>query len=300
MNYVITGSLGHISRPVVEKLIAAGHHVTVVTSSPDKAKAIEALGAKAAVGSVEDAAFVTNTFKGADAVYLMIPPNFAAKNWMEYMNAVADNYADAVKASGVKHAVVLSSIGAHMRKGAGPVDGTAYLETELEKTHGINLKFLRPSYFFYNLFQQADLIRNAGIMGSTQPGDHKLILTHTNDIADAAAEELLNLNFSNTSVRYIASDERTWQEITEVLTTAVGKQGTPYVEFSDEQSRQGMLQAGLAETFADGFVAMGKALRSKEMEADYLLNRPAKPGKVKLEDFAKEFVAVYNAGQPAH
>jgi uncharacterized protein YbjT (DUF2867 family) len=296
MNYIITGSLGHISKPIVEKLIAAGHQVTVITSNPGKVKDIESLGAKAAVGSVEDATFLASAFKGADAAYLMIPPNFGVKVWLEYMKTVANNYAGAVKASNIKHVVALSSIGAHMRHGAGPVDGTAYLETVLEQIQGLNTKLLRPSYFFYNLFQQAGMIRHAGIMGSTQPADHKMVLTHTSDIAEAAAQELLDLNFKGTSVRYVASDERTWKEITEVLSAAVGKTGTPYVEFTDEQSMQGMLQAGLSQTIADGFLNMGKALRSKEMEAHYWANRPAQLGKVKLEDFAKEFVAVYNAG----
>jgi uncharacterized protein YbjT (DUF2867 family) len=295
MNYVITGSLGHISKPIAQQLIEAGHNVTVITSNPAKAKEIEALGAKAATGSVEDVGFLTQAFKGADAAYLMIPPNFAVTHWLDYMKSIARNYAEAVKANHIQYVVALSSIGAHMRNGAGPVDGTAYLETVLEQIPGLNAKFLRPSYFFYNLFQQAGMIKHSGIMGSTQPASHKLVLTHTDDIAAVAAEELLNLNFKGHSVRYIASDERTWEDITNVLTSAVGKQGTPFIEFTDDQSLQGMLQAGLSNTIAEGYTIMGKALRSKEMEADYWNNRPAKLGKVKLEDFAKEFAAVYNA-----
>lgn len=62
MNYLITGSLGHISKPVVEKLTAAGHNVTVITSNNNRVADIEALGAKAAVGSVDDAAFLTQAF----------------------------------------------------------------------------------------------------------------------------------------------------------------------------------------------------------------------------------------------
>lgn len=296
MKYIITGSLGNISRPVVEQLVAAGHQVTVITSGTHKVKEIEAIGATAAVGSVEDAAFVSDTFKGADAVYLMIPPNFAVTDWLDFQARITHNFTNAIKANGVKHAVVLSSIGAHMGKGAGPVDGLAYLESELKKLDGVNVKFLRPSYFFYNLFQQAGMIKHAGIVGSAQPAGHKMVLTHTSDISAAAAQELLNLKFTGHSVRYIASDERTWQEITDVLTAAVNKQGTPYVEFTDEQSLQGMLQAGLSQTIAEGYTAMGKALRSNEMEADYWKNRPAELGKIKLEDFAKEFAAVYNAG----
>ena len=69
MNYVITGSLGHISKPLVQELVNANHQVTVITSRAENASAIEALGAKAAVGSIEDGDFVTTTFANAHAVF---------------------------------------------------------------------------------------------------------------------------------------------------------------------------------------------------------------------------------------
>lgn len=298
MKYVITGSLGHISRPVVEKLVAAGHEVTVVSSSAERKADIEALGAKAAIGHVDDQLFVSATFAGADAVYLMIPPTYAVADWQAYLRKVGDVYASAVKENGIKQLVVLSSIGAHMGKGAGPVDGLAYLESKLNELSDVNAVYLRPSYFFYNLFQQVNLIKHVGIVTSTQPADHKLILVATSDIADVAAEKLLALGFKGKSVQYIASDDtNTWADIAKVLTEAVGKPGVPYVESTDEQSVAGMLQAGLPATNAEGYLAMGQALRSGEMEADYWLNKDkAVIGKVKLADFAKQFAAAYNAG----
>ncbi|MFM8913901.1 MAG: NAD-dependent dehydratase, partial [Flammeovirgaceae bacterium] len=60
MNYVITGSVGHISKPIVQQLIAAGHHASVITSNADRVKDIESLKATALVGSVEDATFVNS------------------------------------------------------------------------------------------------------------------------------------------------------------------------------------------------------------------------------------------------
>lgn len=296
MKYIITGSTGNISKPVTQKLVAAGNQVTVITSSANKVSEIEGMGAKAAVGSVEDLNFLNTAFAGADAAYLMIPPNFAVADWPAYLHKVADNYVAALALNKVKYAVVLSSVGAHMITGAGPVDGLAYLEQQLNKAQGLTAHYLRPSYFFYNLFQLAGMIKHAGITGSAQPGDHKLLLTHTSDIAEAAAKALLNLDFAHASVQYIASDDRSWQEITAVLTSAVGKTGTPFIEFTDEQSYEGMLQAGLNPTIAKGYTEMGKALRSGEMEADFRRNRSAPNGKVKLEEFAKEFAAVYNAG----
>jgi uncharacterized protein YbjT (DUF2867 family) len=295
MKYVITGGAGHISTPLAEKLLAAGHTVTVIGRSAAKLQALVSKGAKIAIGSVEDAAFIKTAFAGADAVYAMIPPNFATENFRHYQNTVARNYTDAIVANGIKHVVVLSSIGAHMGNGAGPVDGLADFEDLLKKHNGINAKFLRPSFFMYNLFGMIPLIKGMNIIGSNYGGtDEKLILVHTNDIADAAVEELLALNFIGFSVRYIAGDEKTGAEIATALSAAIDKPGIPWVVFSDEQSLEGMRGAGLTETMAEAYTTMGKAIREGKMQEDYFKNRPTL-SKTKLEDFVKEFVIAFNA-----
>ena len=112
MKYVVTGSLGNISKPLTKKLVSAGHEVTVISSKSDKTAQIEALGAKAAIGSVEDVDFLTKTFTGSDAVYTMVPPNFSTTNWVKYIAGIGENLAKAIKLSGVKSIVNLSSIGA--------------------------------------------------------------------------------------------------------------------------------------------------------------------------------------------
>jgi len=71
MKIIVTGSLGHISKPLTRELVQKGHEVIVISSSPERKDAIEALGAKAAIGTMEDAGFLTATFTGADAVYVM-------------------------------------------------------------------------------------------------------------------------------------------------------------------------------------------------------------------------------------
>lgn len=295
MKYVITGGSGNISNSLAEALLTAGHEVTAIGRNAEHLKSLTDKGAKAAVGSLEDEAFVTATFNGADAVYLMIPPNFAASGWREYQNKVADVYVNALKANDIKYAVVLSSVGAHMGNGAGPVDGLSDLEKKLYDLPNLNVKNLRPSYFMMNFFGMIPMIKGMNIMGSNFGGNsRKLVLTHTNDIAAVAAEELLALNFIGQTFRYIASDERTPEEITTVLSNAVGKPGIPWVVFSDEQALAGMLQAGLPQTIAEGYTEMGKALREGTAEEDYWKNRPA-PGAIKLEDFAKEFAAAFNA-----
>lgn len=294
MHYVVTGSLGHTGKPITEGLLKAGHTVTVITSKADNAAKIEALGATAAVGSLEDGAFVTQAFANADAVYLMIPPKWDMTDWRAYQNQVGDHYIAAIKANDIRFVVLLSSVGAHKGSGTGPVDGLYDMEQKLKTVEGLNVKVLRPSYFMQNLFSMAGMVKGMGIMGSNF-GDDPVVLVHTDDIAAAALQELLNLDFTGTQVRYVAGDERTGAEIARVLGEAVGKPETPWVVFSDEQNKQGMLQAGLSDEVATNYTEMGASLRDGSMQADYLANRPAL-SKIKLEDFAKnEFAPAFNA-----
>lgn len=294
MKYVITGSLGHISQPIAASLIEAGHEVVIISSNAAKQEAIEALGAKALIGSLEDAAFLTRSFEGAHAVYLMIPPYATPSGWREWQNRIGDNFVTALRANGTTHAVVLSSIGAHLGDGAGPIDGLADLEKKLESLPALNVLSLRPSYFFYNLFGQIPMIKNLNIMGANFGNtEEKLVLTDTGDIAAVATEALLSLNFTGQTVKYIASDERTPADVATVLSNAIGKPGIPWVSFSDEQSLGGMLQMGLPKGMAEAYTQMGKTLREGRLQEDYWKNRPAQLGKVKLEDFAQAFAAAY-------
>jgi uncharacterized protein YbjT (DUF2867 family) len=290
--YIITGSIGHISRPIIEGLVKAGKEVTVITSSQDRVSEIEKLGAKALVGKVQDIAFVKNAFRGADVIYTMIPPIWQTNNWKASQLEVAKNYAEAIQANGIKYVVNLSSIGAHNAKGTGPVDAMYEFEQMLNKISGLNVKHLRPSFFFYNFMAQIGLIKQAGFMGANYGDGEKMFLVHTNDIAAAALDELLNLNFTGNSVRYILGDERSGTEVANVLGKAIGKD-LKWVQFTDEQQYQGLLQAGLSDTHANGYKEMGTALREGRMQGD-ARKQNASFSQTKLEDFAKEFASAYN------
>lgn len=296
MNYVITGSLGHISKPLAQQLISAGHNVTIISSKNDNRGAIEALGAKAAIGSVEDVSFLQTAFRGADAVYTMVPPNFGASSWKDWIGQIGRNYAAAIKANDIQYVVNLSSIGAHLPDGCGPVSGLYRVEQALNNLAGVNILHLRPAYFFDNLLSNVGLAKQLNIIGSNfgDPGQ-KLVLADTSDITQAAFEELVGLSFRGHTVRYIGSDERTGEEIANALGTAIGKQELPWVVFTNEQSEAGMLQAGLPGEIAKNYVEMGDAIHSGKMQEDYWKNRPATLGKVKLDDFARKFASVYLA-----
>ena len=292
MKYVITGGAGHISKPIVEALLAAGHNVKVVGRSAEHLQELKSKGAEIAIGSVEDLAFVTQAFANADVAYTMVPPNFGASDLKGYIARIGKNYADAIRANKTKYVVNLSSVGAHMAEGAGPVSGLYKVEQALDAIPGTTVLHLRPAYFYYNLLGQVPLVKHMNLLGSNFGSNEKLMMTDPRDIAEVAIDALLKLDFKGNSVRYIASDERTGQEIASVLGKAIGKPELKWVVFSDEQAVGGMIQAGLPEEMAKNYGEMGHALSSGEFGRDYWQHRP-KLSKTKLEDFASKFAEAY-------
>ena len=297
MNIVITGSLGHIGKPLTETLVDQGHTVTVISSKPEKQPEIAALGATAAIGSVGDVAFLTSTFAGADAVFCMIPPNFSAPDQVAYYSRIGTNYAQAIRQAGVKRVVDLSSYGAHLDKGTGFIVGSHHVENTLDALPNVAVTHIRPGYFYYNLFGFTRMIQAAGFMGANYGGDDKLVLVSPVDIAAAVADELTT-GATDRPVRYVASDERTCTEVAQVLGSAIGKPDLTWAVIISEQMKQGLETNGVPASAAAALVELGEATHSGILREDYDQNKPPM-GQVKLDDFALEFAAGF-AHQQSH
>jgi len=291
MHYVITGSLGHIGKPLVTQLCKEGHSVTVISSHVETTKQIEALGAKAAIGTVEDVQFLTETFRGADAVFTMIPPQYEGNDWKAWIVSIGNNYISAIKASGVKQVVNLSSIGAHLVDKCGPVSALAKVELAMDAMSGVNVRHLRPGYFYTNFLDSVQEITQKGVMSGNYGPDVKMVLVHPADIAEHAAKALKDKYHIGRGFSYIASDEKTPAEIVELIGKAMNKPDLAWVERTDSEELDEMLAVGVPEETAKNYVEMGAALRLGDMNADYFRNRPVMAGWRTFESFLPELVA---------
>jgi uncharacterized protein YbjT (DUF2867 family) len=294
MKIVVTGSLGNISKPLAQTLLQKGHAVTIISSSAGKIRDIEALGAIAAIGSLTDTDFLTEAFSGADVLYAMIPPNFYTPDPLSHYETVGNSYAKAIAQSGIKRVVNLSSWGAHLAEGTGMIVGSHRVEEILKKLPGVAITFLRPCSFYYNLYHYVDMIKNAGFMATNFGGDDKVVMVSTQDIAAAAAEEIDQFTLSN-KIRYIASDERSCNEVASVLGAAIGKPDLKWLTFPAEQVKENMEKNGVPPQIADLLIELNAAIGSGLMREDYDLHQPATMGKIKLEDFAREFAIAYHS-----
>jgi uncharacterized protein YbjT (DUF2867 family) len=292
MKIIVTGSLGNTAKPLAQQLIAAGHEITVISSSEAKKNEIESLGAKAAIGSIADVDFLVKTFEGADAVFAMTPPIMGETNIVENTVNAGKNYADAIAKANIKRVVMLSSVGADSPVETGPIKGLHHIEKLYSNLENTSVTFLRAGYFYINFFNDIPLIKNAGIIGGNYPENVSIPLTHPNDIAKAAAEELVK-NTTEKNIRYVVSDSRPPSDFAKVLGTAIGNLELPWVEFTDDQSLDGMVQAGLPQEMAELYAEMGRGMRIGVVQKDFVKQGSPIEGEIKLEDFAKEFASKF-------
>ena len=298
MKITITGSLGHISKPLVKELLQKGHTVTIISSKAERQKDIEALGATAAIGTLEDADFLSASFKGADVVYLM-EANGAGSFFDHKLdiiaayNKIAYNYKQAIQQSGLKRVVHLSSIGAHTDKGNGILACHYNVENILKQLpNDVSIKFMRPVGFYYNMFAFIPTIKAQNVIISNYGGDEKEPWVSPLDIAAVIAEEI-EKPFEGRTIRYIASDEVSPNEIAKILGQSIGKTDLEWLAIPDEQFLDVLLLAGMNPQTAKGFMEMNASRRGGVLYEDYYRNQPAF-GKIKLTDFAIEFKTVYN------
>jgi len=299
MNIVLTGSISQIGKPLVKKLIERNHHVTVISSKSERVNEIQSLGAKAAIGSMFDLNFLSETFKGADIVYLMETLDAAGSFFDQRVDFIAAverivlNYKKAIEEAGIKKVVHLSSIGADMEKDNGFLCFHHVAESILRQlSDDISIKFIRPVGFYSNLFPLINMIKTQGAIFYNYGGDQKEPWVSPLDIASAIAEEI-DKPFEGRMIRYVASDEVSPNEIAKTLGSEIGILDLKWIIISNEKLLKNLLKAGFNPQIANGFVEMQTSQGNGLLYKDYYKNHPIL-GDVKLVDFAKEFSALFH------
>ena len=298
MRITVTGSLGHISKPLTQELVRKGHSVTVISSKAERQNEIEALGASAAIGTMQDVDFLTTTFNGADVVYIMEALGAGSffdqdLDIMAAHNTIGNNYKQAIQQSDVKRVVHLSSIGAHANTGVGMLKFHYDVENILKQLpNDVSIKFMRPVGFYYNLLAFIQTIKTQGAIISNYGGDEKEPWVSPLDIAAVIAEEI-ERPFNGREICYIASDEVSPNEVAKILGEAIGKPDLKWIAIPDEQLLSGLIAAGMNPNIAKGFVEMNASRCDGLLYEDYYRNKPTL-SKIKMKEFAKEFATVYN------
>ena len=266
--FVVTGATGHTGRIVAERLLDQKRKVCAIGRSKDRLQPLAVRGAEAIVADLSDQAALAKAFKGADAVYVMIPPNEKSQDPLGDSHRAAQAITGALQESGVKYAVQLSSVGADKDARTGPVVGLHRFEKMLDEIAGLNVLHLRPAYFMENTLGQAAAIAKMGYAVGLLRSDLKLPMIATKDIGNHAAELLLDLNFRGKQTHELLGHaDLTMSEVADTIGRVIGKPGLTYKQLPPQQVKPALEQMGLSAQSADVIIEMSDALNSGHMRA---------------------------------
>src|SRR5690349_4552108 len=286
--FAIMGATGHIGSKAATLLLSRGKKVRAIGRDAARLKSLKDAGADIAVGDAADARFLTEAFRGTHGVFTMIPPNYAAPDGRAFQSKIGASVAEALGASGALRVVNLSSVGAGLSAGTGPIAGLHEQEERLNRLPGLDLLHLRPAYFFENHFAAVPAIKAMGAFPGMLKPDIAFPQIDTRDIASAVADELLRPGKFARRLRHLLGPrDLTMNEAAKIL-------GTRYVQVPGADAKQAMVQGGISANIADSFEEMCEAFNdgriSRTVTRDAESTTPTT-----LEEFAPHFAAALRA-----
>lgn len=264
--FVIAGVTGHTGKVVAEALLAQKKPVRVIVRNAAKGEGWKKQGAEVAVADLGDTAALTRALTGATAAYLLSPPNMAAADFLTDRAQLLTHMVAAVKQSGLKRLVFLSSVGAQHSAGTGPIVTVHRAEQALR---GIapSVTFVRASYFIENWGMSLPMVKAQGVLPHLGDTGVKFHQVCTRDIGEAVTRALLNPVDGTRVVELTGPQDWSANDVAAALSELLGKPvkavGAPVSEAKASLMAAGV-PAGMAALYAEMYESMPKGLMTFE------------------------------------
>jgi uncharacterized protein YbjT (DUF2867 family) len=283
----ITTPTGNIGSVLTDRVLDRGHDVALLVRDPAKVKGFTDRGAVAHTGSLEDAGYVREATRDADVLFWLTPPNFAVPDIRAYQNELGDIAVAAAKENGIARVVHLSSLGAHLDSGTGPILGLHDNERKMNDALE-NVTHLRPGMFMENHLNGLDAMKQAKSIFLPVPAEARGAFIATRDIGGFAADRVLDDGWTGHHVLELwGPEELTFAEVAEIISAEMGETIT-HVQTPREQTVEALIGLGASEKTANLFVDMyekvGQGLGSEHEPA------PERRGKTTFREFARDIL----------
>ncbi len=187
--FAITGITGNVGGQVAEALLAAGQPVRAIVRDAAKGDAWATRECAVALADVYDSKALAEAFRGAEGVFVMVPPIFDPLEGFPEAASVAASLRSALETARPGKVVYLSTIGAQATQ-----SNLLTQHTMIEKALRdlpVPITFLRPGWFMENAAWDVEPARTAGVVPSfLMPLDRAVPMVATADIGRLAAELL--------------------------------------------------------------------------------------------------------------
>jgi uncharacterized protein YbjT (DUF2867 family) len=289
----VMGATGRTGSKIATQLLHAGGPVRAVGRSAARLAELADAGAEPVVGDPGDPGFLTAAFHGADAVYTMLPVDPTWSDYHAEVDRVGEAVVAAVRDSGVRHVVALSSLGAERAAGTGFIVSLYRQEQRLRALTHTNVLALRAGLFFETFVPALDLMIDQGINADTVAPDVPIPMVATRDLADAAATALRARDWTGFLVREVLGQrDLTFREVTAILGERLGRPGLPYIQLPDAAMLHALTEAGLSADVAAQTLDMNRAISDRTIRSRERRG-PQNTTPTRFEDFADELSSAY-------
>jgi uncharacterized protein YbjT (DUF2867 family) len=221
--FAVTGITGQVGGVVARVLLAAGLDVRGVVRDPVKGGDWANQGCEVAIAEMNDAVALARAFDGADAVFILLPPNFDPAPGFPESKAAIDALSAALSVSMPKRVVCLSTIGAHATQ-----PNLVRQSGMAERAFGLlpmPVACLRAGWFMENAVLDLEPALVSGVIPSfLYPLDKPVPMVATADVGRVAAS-LLRQNWTDDQIIELEGPRRTTpNEVAEVFSRLLGKE----------------------------------------------------------------------------
>ncbi|CCW19064.1 putative nucleoside-diphosphate-sugar epimerase [Sphingobium indicum BiD32] len=218
--YVVTGITGQVGGAVAQALLGAGLPVRAVVRNAEKGAAWAARGCEIAVADVLDPEALKGAFADAEAVFLMMPPNYDPEPGFPQTMEIAAAVMSAIEVARPGRLVFLSTVGAHVEEPM-LLNNSRLMEEALRRTP-IPVCSLRAAWFMENASWDVGAAREGVVPSFLQPLDHAIPMVATADIGQTAAS-LLQEDWTGVRVVELEGPERySANDIASAFSSALG------------------------------------------------------------------------------
>jgi uncharacterized protein YbjT (DUF2867 family) len=291
----VMGASGNTGGRISDQLLQQGEKIRALGRSSQRLAGLEKKGAEMCTGDATDVTFLTSAFQDAAGVYTLLPPDPQSPDVRKQWDQEGEAIVKAIRNSGVRYVVFLSSIGADLPEGTGPIAGLHAQEERLRKLPDVNALILRPASFFENFYAILGLIRHQGINGGAVVPDLRLPMIATRDIADVAARALKARDWTGVVVReLLGARDLTFAEATRIIGAHISKPDLQYVQFPYADFASSLVQMGISANMAGLYAEMARAFNEGKIKSREG-RRPENTTPTRFEDFAQDLARAYQA-----
>ena len=247
--FTIAGVTGRVGSVVAAELLEAGSEVTVLARDESKAAHWAERGATIRRADLSDRAGLTAALDGSEGLFTLLPFDPTGIDQDGHQHRLIDAIAGAVSDARVPHVAMLSSVGADLPDGTGPIRWLHDLEQRLRAT-GTVLTAVRSSHFQEKLAELLGAVHGAGVYPVFRnTADVPIPMVATRDVGAVLARALL-ARPKTSEVIDVVGPAYTEREVAERVAAVLGRQ-VEVVTVPQPGWAGSLIEAGLSPAAAE-------------------------------------------------